>query len=100
MDFGTSPGAPQVERTWPREGKRMIPGATLHHPSSSLAACRIQDRGYWIQDTEGRILNTGYRTNSPAGSRIKDTGHTVLQDQGSSNMPHSLMAPKGAGGLS
>ena len=35
----------------PVGGNMLLPGATLLHPSDSLAAYMIQDRGYRMQDT-------------------------------------------------
>ena len=42
---------PRIQITRPVEGNVMVPRATLLHPSDSLAAYMIQDRGYRMQDT-------------------------------------------------
>ena len=42
---------PRIQAIRPGGGNEPVPGATLLHPSDSLAAYMIQDRGYRMQDT-------------------------------------------------
>ncbi len=75
----------RIQSIRPEGANELVPGA--HTYILQTADCRIQDANYSIQACRHRWIR-----------RCKDTRMQRIQDAGLKHMPHSLLAPKGAGG--